>query len=147
MKPLPPVAAADPDSLGQAQLDTLIQIQNGAQYAQSHKGGHACTWVPYFFVQQWQLPSRGHKVVHGDIKPPNMILLPNAQAKPHRHLKVIDFGMAGRGEMRTMMLYLEKEINVMFCVICQLFLHLSNFSGGPSDFNFLVWNFMFSFCT
>ena len=36
------------------------------------------------------------KVVHGDIKPPNMILLPNAQGEPHRHLKVIDFGMAGR---------------------------------------------------
>ena len=29
VRPLPPVAAADPDSVGQVQLDTLIRIQNG----------------------------------------------------------------------------------------------------------------------
>ena len=29
VKPLPPATGADPESLGQIQLDTLIQIQNG----------------------------------------------------------------------------------------------------------------------
>ena len=82
VKPLPPVAAADPDSLGQAQLDTLIQIQNGI--------ARQCG------LQEASLQAQmvGSKMIE------TLSKLMGARSQSLER------------EMKTMLLYLEKELNV-----------------------------------
>ena len=82
VKPLPPAAAADPDSLGQAQLDTLIQIQNGI--------ARQCG------LQEASLQAQmvGSKMIE------TLSKLMGARSQSLER------------EMRAMMLYLEKEMNV-----------------------------------
>ena len=82
VRPLPPVAAADPDSLGQAQLDTLIRIQNGI--------ARQCG------LQEASLQAQmvGSKMIE------TLSKLMGARSQSLER------------EMKTMMLYLEKEMNV-----------------------------------
>ena len=82
VRPLPPVAAADPDSLGQVQLDTLIRIQNGI--------ARQCG------LQEASLQAQmvGSKMIE------TLSKLMGARSQSLER------------EMRTMMLYLEKEMNV-----------------------------------
>ena len=82
VRPLPPVAAADPDSLGQVQLDTLIRIQNGI--------ARQCG------LQEASLQAQmvGSKMIE------TLSKLMGARSQSLER------------EMKTMMLYLEKEMNV-----------------------------------
>ena len=82
VKPLPPVAAADPDSLGQAQLDTLIQIQNGiARQCGLQKASLQAQMV-------------GSKMIE------TLSKLMGARSQSLER------------EMKAMLLYLEKELNI-----------------------------------
>ena len=80
--PLPPATGADPESLGQTQLDTLIQIQNG-------------------IAKQCGLQEASLK----------------AQMVGSKMVETLSKLMGARSqslerEMKTMLLYLEKEMNV-----------------------------------
>ena len=82
VKPLPPATGADPESLNQIQLDTLIQIQNG-------------------IAQQCSLQEASLR----------------AQMVGSKMIETLSKLMGARSqslerEMKTMLLYLEKEMNV-----------------------------------